>query len=325
MKATCKKLPSKKRKYAAAIGIFDGVHLGHQFILKKLIKEAGKNSLSPLVITFDTPPQQFLNKSSVLHGHRIRKRFFGYITNPGQKAKLFKSLGINNIWFLKTRHSLLKLPALDFINYIRKSFKIEEFIVGEDFRFGHGGHAGVNFLKKLSLKQGFKLQVIKKKSKDKKIISSSFIRELIKKGRIDKAGSFLGRRFSLEGKVFKGRGVGRKIGFPTANISTFDYVTPAEGVYAAWAVFENKIYPAAVNIGLRPTVVKARKPVVEAHIINFNKDILGKTIKVIFLERIRKEKKFSSLPLLRKAIQKDLCYITSKYSAPLSQPLQFLV
>lgn len=316
MKATCAKLPSKKKRYTAAIGIFDGIHTGHRFILEKLKKQAHLRNRAPLVITFSIPPQQFLNKDLISHGHRIRKKFLGCLTGPKQKKSFIKDLGINDVWFLKTNQGLLKMPAEDFINYIRGNFKIEEFIVGDDFRFGYAGRAGVSCLKSLALKKGFKARIINKKRKDKKIVSSSLIRELVMKGELKEAEKFLGREFSLEGKVSGGNKMGSKLGFPTANIYSLDYVTPPEGVYAARAAVGKREYLAAVNIGKRPTITRAKKAVIEVHIINFNKNILGKTLQVTFLKKLREEKKFSSKALLKKAIRKDLDYITSKYSVP---------
>ncbi|MFH1503906.1 MAG: bifunctional riboflavin kinase/FAD synthetase [Candidatus Omnitrophota bacterium] len=325
MKAICEKLPSKKKRYAATIGIFDGIHLGHKFILGKLKKQAEKKGLTPLVITFDMPPQQFLNKNAACHNRRIRKKFLGYITCPQQKVVLLESLGIDCVWFLKARYPLLKLSAKNFIRYIRENFKIEELIIGEDFRFGYGAHAGARYLSKLSLKNNFELQVIKKKKKNKKVISSSLIRELIKEGKLKEVKSFLGRNFSLRGKVIKGEGIGKQIGVPTANIFSSDYIIPKTGVYAALTAVGKKVFLSAVNIGLRPTVTKSKKTIIETHIINFNKNIVGRTIEIIFIKKIREENEFSSLGSLKRAIQKDLSYITSKYSVPSPALPQLLV
>ncbi|MFH1519101.1 MAG: bifunctional riboflavin kinase/FAD synthetase [Candidatus Omnitrophota bacterium] len=315
MKVIFNSLPLKRVKCIATVGVFDGIHLGHQYILKKVRKAAEKEGLASLVITFDIPPQQFLTKRELKLHCRPEKAFIGCLTEKDQKTALISSLGLDYLWFLKTRESLLRLSAQDFINYIQKYFKIERLIVGEDFRFGHQGGGDLKDLRKLGSKHKFQLSTIKKKSKNEKIISSSLIRKVIQQGQLKEAKELLGRNFSLTGRVFKGKGLGRKLGFPTANIRAGEYVTPAPAVYAAWVIFRKKVYPAAVNVGFRPTLVKASQPVIEAHILNFGKNILGKTIKIVFLVKIRNEQEFSSLTALGAAISKDIATLTTKYSA----------
>jgi len=315
MKVISNRLPSRRVKCVVTVGVFDGVHLGHQFILKKLKETAQRESLFSLLITFDIPPQQFLNKKKLLHHRRPEKKFIGSLTSRIEKIDLVNLLDIDYLWFLKTKESLLKLSAENFINYIQKYFNIEKFIVGEDFRFGHKGRGDLTGLKKLASQHQFDLSIVKKIIKSKKIISSSLIRQLIQKGKVDKVKQLLGRYFSLEGKVVKGKGVGMSLGFPTANIFPIDFVLPACGVYVAYVVLNKKKYLAAVNVGLQPTFSKSKSPVVEAHIINFKKNILDKKIKIIFLERLREEKKFSSKERLIAAISKDIKYLTSKCSA----------
>jgi len=314
MKVICEKLPSKKRKCIATIGVFDGIHLGHQFILNRIKKESQKTKLSSLIITFDILPQQFLHKNFTPSGRKSRKDFLGYITDFKQKTSFIKQLNIDYLWFLKTSHYLLELSPRDFIDYICQYFEIKKLIVGEDFRFGYEGKGDVSYLKSLCRKYDFELLITNKRSIDKKVISSSIIRHFIKEGKLRAARRFLGRNFSVRGEVHRGKRLGAKLEFPTANIYIHDYVVPATGVYAAYVALGRKIYLAAVNIGFRPTVEKTKKAVLEAHIINFRKDILGKTIEIIFMEKVRNEHKFSSLDKLKKAIRKDIDFITSKYS-----------
>ncbi len=336
MKVIFNRLPFKRVKCIATVGVFDGIHLGHQFILKKVKEAAKKRGVASLVITFDVPPQRFLAKKKLTSHCRPKKAFIGAITDANDKAALIGALGIDYLWFLKTRESLLRLSARDFISYIQRYFKIEELIVGRDFRFGHRGGGDLRDLKNLGSKHEFELSIIGKKNKNKQVVSSSLIRQFIRCGQLKEAEQFLGRSFSLKGKVFKGRGLGLQFGFPTANIKAGNYIIPMRGVYAAYAVLGRKVYLAAVNVGLRPTCARksacARQgtfsgvigPVIEAHILNLKKNILGKTIKIIFLEKIRKEKKFSSFEALKSAISKDIVCLTSKYSAsqlPHPQPL----
>lgn len=315
MRVISNKLPSKKVRCVATVGVFDGIHLGHQFILKKVRESARARGISSLLITFDILPQQFLNKKKLLQHRRPEKAFVGFLTGNGQKTGLVRSLDIDYLWFLKTRMPLLKLPARDFMNYIHKYFNIEKLIVGEDFRFGHKGRGDLNDLKKLTGEYGFELSIIRKRSKNKRIISSSLIRQFVQRGELVRVKQLLGRYFSLEGRVVRGKGVGLRLGFPTANLSVSDYVIPNSGVYAGCVTLGKKKYLAAVNIGRRPTFGETKKLLIEAHILNFNKNILGKNIKITLFSKLRDEKKFPSSQILSSAIGKDIARLTSKYSA----------
>lgn len=325
MKVIYEKPPSKRKKCVATIGVFDGIHLGHQFILKKTKTDARKLNIPSLVITFDISPQEFLNKASTKNAGKGSKPFCGYLTDREDKIALVESLGIGYLWFLKTKKKLLNLSAKDFIDYIFKYFEVKKLIVGEDFRFGHKGGGDLKYLQKLTKEYGFKLSILKKKTKDKKIISSSAIRSLIQQGNLTQAKKILGRSFSIKAKVCRGKGLGLSLGFPTANLEALDYVIPGEGVYAACGVLNKKVYLAVVNIGFNPTVSKPEKRTVEAHLINFNKNIIDKNIKIIFLEKIRKEKKFPSPGALRAAIQKDIDFAAAKYSVSSLSHTQLIV
>ena len=325
MKVIYDKLPFKKKKCVATIGVFDGIHLGHRFVLEKVKKEALKDSIVSLVITFDVLPQQFLNNKSYYNSWKPRKPFFGCVIDFEQKIPLIKDLGIDYLWFLKTNQHLLRLSAREFVSYICRYFEIKEIIVGEDFCFGYQGTGDINLLKEISRQYGFKLTVFKKKKVHENVISSSYIRQLIRKGEFKEVKENLGRNFSLKGKVIRGKGLGVKLGFPTANIVTHDYVVPLSGVYSAYVIIKNKVYLGAVNIGVNPTIKKDKETVFEVHIINFCENISGKTIEIIFLEKIRQEHKFSSLDKLKAAIEKDIDLVISKYSVSLPKNPQLIV
>jgi riboflavin kinase/FMN adenylyltransferase len=167
--------------------------------------------------------------------------------------------------------------------------------------------------------------VLGKVSKNKTVISSSLIRKCISKGELKEASRLLGRNFSLSGKIVKGRGQGIKLGFPTANVRIFNHVMPPGGVYSGYAIIGKKRYLSAINIGRNPTLTSAKKTTFEVHIINFKKNILDKEIEVVFLDKVRREKRFSSITKLKSAIQKDINLITAKYSVPAPNSLQPLV
>ena len=149
MRVICEKLPSRRKKCVATIGVFDGIHLGHQHILAKTKEEAQKSKLSSLVITFDILPQQFLHKNITPSGRKSRKDFLGYITNFEQKTDFIRKLDMSYLWFLRTNHRLLELSPKDFIDHIYMHFEIKKLIVGEDFHFGFEGKGDLAYLKNI--------------------------------------------------------------------------------------------------------------------------------------------------------------------------------
>jgi riboflavin kinase/FMN adenylyltransferase len=305
MKVIYKKLPSKKVRCIVTIGVFDGIHLGHRFILEKLKAEARRQKTPSLVITFDTPPETVLEKSNL---HKPDE-FHGFLTDMEDKKTIFASCGIDYLWFLKSSKHLFKLSGKEFIEHLFSNFSPTHLMVGEDFRFGYKGKSGIRYLKKISAGYGFDVIVVKKMRKSGMIVSSSFIRHLIKNAEFGKIRNFLGRDYFVKGKVVKGTGIGRRLGYPTANIDYDGYAIPLSGVYAAIIDVDKRKYLCAVNIGKRPSINKSASRIMEAHIINFKRNISGKKIKLSFIKKLREEKKFSSKKDLIAAITHDVNYV----------------
>jgi riboflavin kinase / FMN adenylyltransferase len=305
-----KTLPLKRKKCVAAIGVFDGVHLGHRSILSKVKAISRLKKISSLAITFDKLPQQFLDQHHFRNRWPTRKSFSGRISDTGSNARLISAAGIDYVWLLRTNKKLLELSGRDFIAYVCRYFDVKVIVAGEDFRFGYAGGENIDSLKKLSQAFGFTVKVIKKCRRSKDIVSSSLIRNLIAAGKVEEAEKFLGRKYSLSGTVVRGKQVGRKLGFPTANISLRGYVTPAEGVYAAWVLAGKKFYCGAVF------VAAAKSPrgntLIETHIIGFNRNILNRKISIFFIKKIRPRQSFANRRLLSEAIRKDIQIISSK-------------
>lgn len=299
MKLIYKKLPFNKIKNCiVTIGVFDGVHLGHQYVLKKVKSEATRKKKKSLAISFDLPPEKILHPNH---------KFEGYITDYQQKISLVRSLGLDYTWLLKTEPKLLQFSSEQFLSYINKYVSIDKIIVGSDFRFGIKAEAGIEELEKSADDYGFKVEVVKKKKFYGRIVSSSFLRKKIKSSAVREVKKFLGREYTIKGEVKRGKGIGKQLGFPTANLDTFDYVLPSSGVYAAYGKVSGKNFLAAVNIS---------EDDFEVHLIKFSKNILAKIVEVSFLEKIRDEFVFDSRVKLIKQIQKDIQIITSKYSTP---------
>jgi riboflavin kinase/FMN adenylyltransferase len=287
----------------AAIGTFDGVHLGHQLIINKVVERARKLSLKSLVVTFDSHPRNILNDSL---SHTL-------ITDIKEKVSLIRSYGIDHVLVLKTDKELLKMSAYDFLKFIGKKFTIKELVSGSDFRFGRDAQHGAHTTQEISRDFGFKFHILHKKKIGAVVAASSHIRTLISQGKVDEARKILGRYYMLSGTVIRGRGIGHRLGFATANMSCEKNIFLHRGVYAACAIMGKKMFPAAVNVGVNPTVVSRGQLSVEAHLLDFNKNILGKKVKLYFLKYLRREKKFSSRDKLIAAIAADIISVRAAY------------
>jgi len=304
MRVIYENLPSKRIDCIATIGVFDGVHLGHKFLFDRLSVLASQSGLSSLAITFDILPEKILSND-----------FCGSLTDIEAKQFLISQFGLDMLWVLKTDAKLLSLSADSFLKVVTSSFNIKRLVVGDDFRFGNQAKEDITYLQKVSSRYGFEVESLKKQRINGQIISSTLIRDLIRKSSFAQAESFLGHQYRLRGRVVKGLGIGKKLGFPTLNIYPFDYIIPKSGVYSGYVWAEGKKYPAAFNIGTRPTLVNLGQEIVEAHLIGFKKNILGDVVELEFVERLRDENKFRSHQELKAAIAADVKRVRTKYSA----------
>ena len=280
------------------IGNFDGLHLGHQklFSLSKDFKK--KYSLKIGVMTFEPIPKMYFNKNI--------KNF--KISNEKQKINLFKKLNVNFVIIKKFDKNFSKTKSIDFIeNVLKKKLNARFIFVSNNFRFGNKREGDVKLL--IQNEKNYNYKVIKPKPllKSKKIVSSTIIRNLLEKGNLNRANKFLGRNWTIDGIVQKGRQVGKKIGFPTCNIDINDYVLAKPGVYAVKVLRKNntKYLRGIANLGYRPTF-NQKKILLEVHLFNFSGNLYNKLLSVQCLKFIRKEKKFKNVDQLRKQIKSDL-------------------
>jgi len=286
------------KKSIILIGNFDGIHLGHQklFKLAKLYKKKYKSKIG--VINFDPMPKMFFNKS--LKNFRL--------SNIDQKLDLLNNLGVDFIITKKFDKLFSKTKPINFIkNILSNKLKARFIFVSNNFRFGNKREGDVEFLIKNEKKYNY--QVIKPKPLliNKKIVSSSLIRNYLEKGLLKKANRLLNRKWSIDGMVQKGRQLGKKIGFPTCNIDIKDYVLAKPGVYAVSVLRKNnlKILKGIANLGYRPTF-NQKKILLEVHLFNFSGNLYNKQLSVHFLKFIRKEKKFKNINKLKSQIKLDL-------------------
>ena len=280
------------------IGNFDGLHLGHQKLFKLAKKFKKKYSLDIGVLTFEPMPKMFFNRK--LNNFRI--------SNQKQKIDLLKKYDVDFVIINKFNKKFSKIKSINFIKNIL-SYKLgARFIfVSNNFRFGNKREGNVSQLIKLESLYNYKIIKPKPLFKGNKIISSSLIRKLLQDGKLDKANKFLDREWSIIGKVIKGRQMGKKIGFPTANIDIKDYIVAKPGVYAVKVKNQNKtkFMKGIANLGYRPTF-NQKKILLEVHLFNFDKNLYNKYLTVNFVKFIRKEKKFKNIGQLRKQIKTDL-------------------
>ena len=284
----------------ATIGKFDGVHLGHQLILDQLKQKAEQFSLPSLVILIEPHPEEIFAASADDCPARL--------TMISEKLELLESFGIDYVFQLNFNRELSQLSADDYIKDILvNGLGIASFIVGNDFRFGHKRGGDFSLLRQRGEEHGFEVIETAAYERNGVRISSTYIREELAKANFDLVEQLLGRAYSIKGEVVQGQQIGTDLGFPTCNINPQRQRIPLHGVYACEVRLGDRFHPAAVNIGYRPTINSADgSALLEAHILDFNEDLYGKTIEVIFRKKIREEVKFDGLEALKKQITADV-------------------
>ncbi|MBC8294206.1 MAG: bifunctional riboflavin kinase/FAD synthetase [Pelagibacterales bacterium] len=279
------------------LGTFDGVHKGHQKILKKLIKEAKKLNLESIVLTFFPHPRTVLNPNFPLK----------LINTINERTRLFEKSGIDTLITHPFDKNFSELTPEKFVKDILvNKLNIKKILIGYDHRFGKNRTAGIKDLKTLGLKYNFRVIEISVQEQNNVSISSTKIRNSIIQGNIKKAKSYLGYDFSLKGKVVKGNEIGRTIGFPTANLEIEENykLIPKNGVYLIYTILEKQVFFGMMNIGVKPTL-KIEKESIEVNLFDWEKDIYGEFIEVFILDYIRDETKFDSLTDLTDQIKID--------------------
>ena len=284
-------------KSILTIGTFDGVHLGHQKIITSLVTKAKQKSLQANILTFFPHPRMVLQKESNLK----------LIDTLEEKQNLLSELGIDNLIIHPFSKEFSKLTAIEFTrDVLVNGLGMSALMIGYDHRFGKNREASVEDLITYGQSYNFEVTVIPAQDISSITVSSTKIRDAIKISNFKKVNQFLGRPYELNGKVIKGNGVGRTIKYPTANIEIKEIykLIPPKGVYLVKIYLGENKFSGMMNIGNRPTI-NGLNQTIEVHIFDFDKDIYGKKLKVCFVKKIRKEKKFDSLPSLKSQLKKD--------------------
>ena len=288
---------TKNQVIYATIGAFDGVHIGHQHLVRSMFKQAQKDSAQSLVITFHPHPAVLLRSLSLPF----------YITTPSEKQSIFQKLGVDFILDLKFTKKMSGMDPDQFMDMVLDQYPINQLWLGKDFALGKKRSGNLTVLREIGKEKGFSIIDCPLIEDVHGKISSSEIRNWIITGNFPPTTIALNRYYSLEGKVIYGDSRGRKIGFPTANLEVWEgKLLPKPGVYATWITIEDQIYPSVTNVGVRPTFESTDTiPRIEAHIFDFDEDIYKKQVQLHFVENIRIEKKFNSIDELINQIQRD--------------------
>ncbi len=286
------------RPVCAAIGVFDGVHLGHQRVLQQTISDAVRFQGISAAVTFDRHPNAIVAPGNVP----------ALIYPLAKKLEVFAALGIDTACVIRFDKAFSQISGEQFVRDLARDFgKILSVCVGANFMFGHRRSGNVALLNEIGGQLGFAVHAAPDVDFDGQPVSSTRIRDAIRSGDFVLAGQMLGRPYSLCGAVIRGRQLGRTLGFPTANIDVTGILVPPTGVYVAEGRVGAEWHRAAVNIGHRPTVQSGDLQIhVEAHFLDFDRDIVGQDLELIFLKKLREEKKFPSSDALRAQIAQDI-------------------
>jgi riboflavin kinase/FMN adenylyltransferase len=286
------------------LGNFDGLHLGHQKIIRELISRAREVKGLAVVVTFDPHPREVLNPGEPLF----------LMTTMDHRLRLFEQMGVDLIWVMRFDRDFANISAHAFVEELLfPNLKFRELIVGKNYVFGKNRQGNAELLRSLSQKLGFKADFVEPVETEGVVVSSSLIRKLIREGRLKEAERLLGRPYSVCGPVIHGSGIGAQIGFRTANVDSNGILLPPRGVYAVEVKWKNQAWVGVANIGVRPTVQELDTERLEVHILDFQTDIYDSVIEVVFMEKLREEVRFPDKTSLEKQIRKDVENVRMKF------------
>ncbi|WP_417876816.1 bifunctional riboflavin kinase/FAD synthetase [Winogradskyella sediminis] len=289
---------NSKSEKVTTIGTYDGVHIGHQKILKQVVALAKKQGYVPVVLTLFPHPRMVLQKDDSIK----------LLNTIEERIELLKSLGIEEVVVKKFTKDFADLSAQDYVKQILvDDLNSKHIVIGYDHHFGKNRSANITDLKAFANLYDFKVEEISAQDLKDVTVSSTKIRTALNSGEVNLANSYLGYNFFITGTVVKGKELGRTIDFPTANINvTATYkLIPSDGVYVVKSIIENKIVFGMMNIGTNPTV-DGKTRSIEVHFFNFNQDIYNAELKIEFLKRLRSEQKYENLEALKMQLQKDM-------------------
>jgi riboflavin kinase/FMN adenylyltransferase len=288
------------------IGNFDGVHKGHLALFDKVKERAGAVGGQSVVMTFEPHPLKIMRQAD---GPQL-------ITHTGQKLELIEKAGIDIIVCVSFDRAFAAIPAREFVsNILVEKIGIKEIVVGYDYTFGHNREGDINLLREMGTDLGFVVHLVGPVQVDHTLVSSTSIRRLVQEGRVAEAKVLLGRDFEVQGTVVKGQNRGgRLLGFPTANLNPHGELLPKRGVYAVKLLIDDALHNGVTNVGYNPTFGDTGLTV-ETHVLDYSGDLLGRTIKVLFVKRLRDEKAFKTFEELSDQIAQDIAQAKEVFRA----------
>lgn len=289
-----------ERQTVVTIGTFDGVHAGHRKIIERLVNSAHANNLDSVVLTFFPHPRMVLQKESGIQ----------LINTIEERKQLLEETGIDHLVVHPFTHQFSRLTALEFVRDILvNKLKAKKIIIGYDHRFGRNRTADINDLKNFGEEFGFEVEEISQQDVEQVAVSSTKIRNALLDGRVERANMYLQHPFTLTGTIVKGRGIGKDLGFPTANLEIKEEykLIPKNGVYVIRSVIDDEMVYGMMNIGTNPTV-GGKEKTIESYFFDLDRDLYGKQLQIELLVRIRDEKKFGSVNDLKLAMKQDQAF-----------------
>ncbi len=278
------------------LGNFDGVHLGHREIFRRVVDKAQELEGTAVVVTFEPHPLRFLAPEKAPL----------QLNTAEEKIRLLAASCIDLLVVLNFTRQLAEMPAELFVRDILvRKLGVKHMIVGYDYAFGRNRQGDTKFLAEQARIHNFTLEILEPIRAEQQAHSSTAIRKILQEGRVAEAVKILGRNFTLDGEVVHGEGRGRKLGFPTANLITQKEILPRDGVYAVKVKWRNQYYDGVINIGCRPTFA-AEAPTLEIHLIDFKGDLYGERLRIYFVDRLRDELRFSTVEALKDAVAEDI-------------------
>lgn len=282
---------------ALTVGNFDGVHLGHQALLAELRLAAQTRGLQTAVVIFEPHPREFFTPQQAP----------ARLTSLREKLQFFAALGIDRVHVCRFNARFAQMTAAAFIHALHDPLSAEFVLIGDDFRFGNGRLGDFALMEKIAAERGFDVQAVHSVMHDGVRISSTAIRAALSAGQLRTAQRYLGRHYSMSGRVVHGDQVGRKLGFPTANIQVKHARLPLSGIYVVQVHAEGLgVLQGVASLGVRPTVKQDARPVLEVHLFEFEQQIYGKHLRVEFLQKLRDEEKYPDLETLTRQIALDV-------------------
>jgi riboflavin kinase/FMN adenylyltransferase len=287
---------SPKKDMLLAIGVFDGVHLGHKYLLSQLTERARQQDLLSGVVTFRQHPQELLSPQTRLP----------FLTDLAERTNLLKNEGVEAIITLSFTSELAQLSARQFIDLLKRYLRMRGLVVGPDFTLGRNQEGNIDNLRTLGQDMNFTVTVIPPLMINGEVASSTAIRNALANGDMKKVLNLAGRPFSLNGRVTSGAGRGLELGFPTANLDIIpEQALPADGVYATWAYINGKVYQSMTNVGKKPTF-GGNQRTVEVYVLDYHCDLYGRELKVDIMAQVRSEERFGTVDELKKQITEDI-------------------